>query len=89
MARRGAIVRLADGVVTNIAVFPDEDFQWQPAEGHVLVEDKGKAEIGGTCVADVFYPAPPPPPPPPPPTAQEKLKALGLTVDELKELLAT
>ena len=34
-------------------------------------------------------PAPPAPAPPAPPTAVEKLAAAGLTVEELKELLAS
>lgn len=70
-----------NGVVENVVAW-DGQTEYDPGPDYTLVETS-EASIG--CLYDgVSFTSPPVPPPP---TAEEKLAASGLTVDELKQLL--
>ena len=55
----------------------------------VAEENRDYREFLASGATAAPYVAPAPPAPPAPPTAAEKLAAAGLTVEELKALLAT
>lgn len=86
------VVRNSDNVIVMFSSGLPE-----PGEGNRLIElnDAQWAEYeavsavrnGGVTFDGTSFVALPPPPPPPPPTAQDKLAAAGLSVDELKQLL--
>lgn len=62
---RKALVVEATGAVENIIVLPDvpdTDNPYQPSEGHILIDDDGTAQIGGTWDGALFVAKPPPDP---------------------------
>jgi hypothetical protein len=82
---RYVIVR--QGVIEN-AVEWDGETPWSPPEG-ATIHQSATGDIAWQWNDGApFDPNPPPlPQPPPEPTPQAKLAALGLSVDDLRELL--
>ena len=79
---------IKDGVVVNVVVV-EEGAHWAPPKGCVLGPAGGNM---GDLFDGTAYSRPPEPPEPTPftspsRTAEQKLLAAGLTVDELKTLL--
>jgi hypothetical protein len=83
---------------TGLIVMISDGYPTPPEGGHLhILTDAERAECdaafaqpnGGVMFdGESFNALPaPPPPPPPPPTPEQKLAALGMTVDELKKLL--
>lgn len=79
-AKRMAIVD-ADGVVQNVVLLAD-GAQWAPPQGTALIQDDGKAAIGGKHENGAFSP-----PPPAAPSSPEEL-SLEEQIKDLRDRLA-